>query len=72
MAEAGEPHIDWRLGQVSIERNGQIIFLPCHRQEQMDAPEAECLRTMCTAKAFQQEMKFQSQAFCGDFESGQI
>ena len=31
----------------------------------MDNDEVQCLRAMCTAKAFQQEMKFQSPAFFG-------
>ena len=59
------PHIDWRLGQVSVERNGHEIFLPCRRQGQMDNAEEECLWAICSKKAFQQEMKNQSQAFVG-------
>ena len=31
----------------------------------MDENEIKCLRTMCTAKAFQQELKSQSPAFLG-------
>ena len=38
----------------------------------MDNTEEECLRAMCSAKAFQQEMKLQSQAFVGILESRQI
>ena len=37
----------------------------CHRQESMDDEEVQCLRTLCSAKAFQQEMKLQSPAFVG-------
>ena len=59
------PRIDWRQGQVSILKNGQTIFLPCHRQESMDDEEVQCLRALCSAKAFQQEMKLQSPAFVG-------
>ena len=59
------PRIDWRQGQVSIIKNGETVFLPCHRQESTDDAEVQCLRAMCSAKAFQQEMKFQSPAFVG-------
>ena len=59
------PCIDWRQGQVSILKNGQTIFLPCHRQETMDEEEVQCLRALCSTKAFQQEMKLQSPAFVG-------
>ena len=59
------PRIDWRQGQVSIVKNGEIVFLPCHRQESMDDAEVQCLRALCSAKAFQQEMKLQSPAFVG-------
>ena len=59
------PRIDWRQGQVSIIKNGQIIYLPCHRQRNEDLEELDCLRTMCTAKAFQHELKNQSPAFLG-------
>ena len=52
------PPIDWRQGQVSIIKNGETVFLPCHRQESTDDAEVQCLRAMCSAKAFQQEMKF--------------
>ena len=59
------PPIDWRQGQVSIIKNRQTIFLPYHRQESMDDEKVQCLRAMCTANAFQQEMKLQSLAFLG-------
>ena len=39
--------------------------MPCHRQEQMDNTKANCLWAMCSAKAFQQEMKLQSEIFVG-------
>ena len=58
------PNIYWRLGQVSIGQNGQI-FLPYRHQEQKDDTKAECLWAMCSAKAFHQEIQFQSQAFMG-------
>ena len=46
------PRIDWRQGQVSIIKNGEIVFLPCHRQESMDDAEVQCLQILCSAKAF--------------------
>ena len=59
------PHIDWRQGQVSIIKYGQIVFLPYHRQENRDDEEIQCLQALYSTKAFQQEMKLQSPAFMG-------
>ena len=57
--------IDWRQDQVSIFKNGQRIFLPCHCQENEDNEEVQGLRAICAAKAFQYELKNQSLAFLG-------
>ena len=57
--------MDWRQGQVSILKNGQEVFLPCHHQEIEENEEVQCLRAMCTVKVFAQEVKNQSPAFVG-------
>ena len=60
------PRIDWRQGQVSIIKNGQTsipaLSLPGEYGQMTRSNVFEqCVR----AKAFQQEMKFQSPAFLG-------
>ena len=63
MAQARKPGIDLRQGQVSIMKDGQKIFLPYSCQGCENNTEIGCLRVLCSAKAFAQEIKFQWPAF---------